>query len=196
MPFALSEYEGDVFEGLAAPKAALEDLTFYDCRFENCHFSGATLKRSRFVACAFSGCDLSMAEVTDAEFSEVAFTDTLLLGVNWSVIAQPQRLPSVFRFTGCTLNYATFRDLDLSGSVFEACVAHEVEFRGAQLREASFSGTDLARSTFDRNDLTKADLRGARNYQIDVRSNQVRGARASFPEVIGLLAGLGLELEL
>jgi fluoroquinolone resistance protein len=195
MAFELSEYDSEVFRGLDVKGAVLEDLTFYSCRFADCSLNEATLKRSRFVACVFSRCDLSMVTVTDAEFSEVEFAETLLLGVNWSVIAQTRLLPSTLRFSGCTLDYATFKNLNLSGSVFEDCAAREVDFRGVKLTQGSFAGTDLARSTFQGNDLSGVDLRGAKNYQIDVRSNQVKGARASFPEVIGLLAGLGLELD-
>lgn len=195
MKFDQSEYDSKTFHGLELKKAVLEDLTFYACRFEDCDFNEATFRRSRFVECAFSRCDLSMVEVTDAEFSEVEFEETLVLGVNWSVISQTLMLPSTLRFSGCTLNYATFKNLNLSGSAFDGCVAHEVDFKGVKLTKASFVGTDLARSTFQGNDLSEVDLRGAKNYQIDVRTNQVKGARASFPEVIGLLAGLGIELD-
>ena len=38
--------------------------------------------------------------------------------------------------------------------------------------------------------MTKADLRGARHYQISVKQNEVKGLKVSFPEALGLLSGL------
>ncbi len=196
MSFDLEEYDGSMFEGLDQREAALKDVTFYECHFENCQFNEASFKRSRFVGCVFSRCDLSMVDVTDAEFSDVRFEHTFALGINWSVVSEMRLLPVTISFLNCTLNYCTFKGLDLSNSVFEDCVAHEVEFRGVKLIGASFAGTDLAGSSFHDSDLSKVNLKGAKNYRIDVRTNRVQGAQASFPEVIGLLAGLEVGIDM
>lgn len=194
MVFSAGTYDGEVFANLELKGGVLEDLTFYDCRFEGCSFNEASFRRSRFVGCAFSHCDLSMVDLTDTELSGVRFEETALVAVNGSLLARTSLAPLELRFDTCTLNYATFRDLDLSGSAFEDCLAHEVAFSGVKLIGVSFCGTDFQGGTFHDCDLSGADLRGARNYRISVEHNRVKGMKASFPEALGLLAGLGIIL--
>lgn len=194
MVFNASPYDGEVFKDLELKAGTLENLAFYDCRFERCLLNEASLKRSRFVDCVFSRCDLGMADLTDAELSGVRFEQTALVGVNGSVVARTSLAPLELRFDACTLNYATFRDLDLSGSMFEDCLAREVMFSGVKLVGASLRGTDFQGAVFRDCNLSSADLRGARNYQVSVKENRVKGLKVSFPEALGLLAGLGVEL--
>ncbi len=194
MDFSQSLYDGEVFADLDLKGKTLEDLTFYDCRFERCALNEATLKRSRFVDCVFSHSDLSLADLTDTELSGVRFEQTALVGVNGSVLARTSLAPLELHFDACTLNYATFRDLDLSGSTFEDCVAREVAFSGVKLVGSSFCKTDFSGATFHDCDLSNTDFQGAQNYQISVAQNRVRGMKVSFPEALGLLAGLGVTL--
>lgn len=194
MDFSSSACDGEVFTDLDLRGGTLEDAAFYDCRFEGCGFNEASLKRSRFVDCLFSHCDLSMADLTDTELSDVKFEHTALVAINWSLLARTSLLPLELRFERCTLNYATFRDLDLSGSTFEDCLAHEAMFSGVKLLKATLRGTDFDRATFYDCDLSGADLQGAQNYQISVRQNRVKGLKVSFPEALGLLAGLEVTL--
>lgn len=190
MTFGKSPYDGEVFTGLDLKGSVLEDVTFYDCRFEGCELNEASLKRSRFVDCAFLHCDLSMVDLTDTELSDVRFEHTAVVAVNWSLLARTSLAPLELRFDACTLTYATFRDLDLSRSTFEDCLAHEVAFSGIKLIGVSFCGTDFQGSTFHDCDLSNADFQGARNYLFNVKQNRVRGLKVSFPEALGLLAGL------
>ncbi len=191
MDFDRSPYDGEVFIDLELKGAGLENLTFYDCRFERCALSEATLKRSRFVDCTFSHSDLSLVDLTDAELSGVRFEHTALVAVNGSVLAR-SLAPLELHFDACTLNHATFRDLDLSGSTFEHCLAREAMFSGVKLVGSSFCGTDFSSAVFQNCDLSDADFRGAQNYRISVAQNRVRGMKVSFPEALGLLAGLGV----
>lgn len=184
-------YDGETFVDLELQHGSLEDRTFYDCRFERCLFNEASLKRSRFVDCTFSACDLSMADPTDAELSGVRFEGTALVAVNASLLARPVGTLELY-FEGCTLNYMTFRDLELSGSVFDTCLMREAVFSGTELVKASFGGSDLLNTTFLDCDLRNADFRGAKNYQISTKRNRVEGLQATFPEVVGLLAGSGV----
>ena len=191
MSLSQDVFDGEVFTALELQGARLEDRTFYDCRFERCSFNEASFRRSRFMNCTFFGCDLSMADPTDAELSGVTFENTALVAVNASVLVRPVGGLEL-RFRGCTLNYMTFRDLELSGSVFEDSLVHEAVFSGTKLVKTSFRGSNLLNSTFSDCDLSHADLRGATNYQISTKRNTVKGLKASFPEVVGLLAGLEL----
>lgn len=194
MDFSSSSYEDETFASLEGQGAALEDKVFYDCRFEGCELNGASLKRTRFVACTFSHCDLSLADLTDAELSDARFEHTALVGVNFSPLARPSMLPLELHFDTCVLNHATFRELDLSGSRFESCLLREAEFRSVKLVGSSLCGSDLQDTAFQDCDLSGADLRGAHHYALSVTQNRVGGLKASFPEALGLLAGLGIDI--
>lgn len=195
MTFSETAYASETFEALVLPEACLEDIEFYDCQFEHCQFVEASFKRSSFIACTFTNCDLSMVNVTDTLFEDCRISATVAAGVNWSLLAKHSVLGVGLYFEACTLHYSIFRGLDLKGKSFVECLARDCDFSGADLQEADFSGADLQGAEFDTCNLSKAIFTGAKNYQINVLTNKVKGAKFAFPEVIGLLAGLGIELD-
>ena len=184
--------DNKTFLDLALKEGRLEDATFYDCRFERCDFSSASLKRSRFVGCTFSHCDLSLADLTDTELSDARFEHTALVGVNFSLLARTSLAPLELTFESCTLTYAVFKGLELSGSTLTDCTAREAVFDGVDLSRATLCGTDFEGAVFRACNLMEADLQGARNYNVSVKQNEVKGLKVSFPEALGLLAGLGV----
>ena len=189
MDSSLQAGDDQTFADLALKEGTLGDATFYDCRFERCDFNGANLKRSRFVGCTFSHCDFSLADLTDTDLSDVRFEHTALVGVNFSLLTRTLA-PLELTFEGCTLTYAVFKNLDLSGCSLTECLAREAVFDGVDLSRADLRGTEFDAAVFRACNLSGADLRGARGYQINVKQNQVTGLRVSFPEALGLLAGL------
>ena len=192
MDSSLQSGDDQTFTDLALKEGVFEDLTFYDCRFERCDFSGASLRRSRFVGCTFSHCDLSLAKLTDTELSDVRFEHTALVGVNFSLLSQLGLGSLELTLDTCTLTYAVFKHLDLSGCILTDCLAREAVFDGVDLSRAELCGTDFYGAVFKACDLSDADLRGAHNYSVSVKQNQIRGLKVSFPEALGLLAGLGV----
>lgn len=181
--------DAETFVELALKEGTLEDATFYDCRFERCNFNGSSLKRSRFVGCTFLHCDLGLAELTDTELSGVQFERTALVGVNFSLLAKTLA-PLELIFDACTLSYAVFKGRGLSGCSLTDCAAREAVFDGVDLSRATLCGSDFEGAVFRACNLTGADLRGARGYQLSVKQNEVKGLKVSFPEALGLLAGL------
>ena len=53
----------------------------------------------------------------------------------------------------------------------------------------------LGRTTFSRCDLQRADFRMAEAYAINPADNRMKGARFSFPDVVALLEGTGIQIE-
>ena len=54
---------------------------------------------------------------------------------------------------------------------------------------------DFERSRFSKTNLSGADFRGARNYYIDVRNNNVKKARFALPEAMSLLGSFEVIIE-
>ncbi len=175
--------------------AAIEGCTFVGCTFDACHLREITLQDCRFLACAFVACDLSLVDVSGSAFRDVSFDACNLTGVNWARATATLHDPLEVDFRDCTLDFAVFQGCALEGRRIAHCVAHECDFRNAVLIDAVCRGSDFAGSNFDGADLRGIDLRKARNYAIDVRTTQVKGARLSLPEAVALLKGLEIELD-
>jgi len=75
------------------------------------------------------------------------------------------------------------------------CEAKEVDFTEADLTGADLQNTDFENSRFYNTNLSAADLRGARNFYIDVKNNVLKKARFSFAGAVTLLDCLDIVIE-
>lgn len=175
--------------------AAVEGCTFVGCTFDDSHLREITFRDCRFLACAFVACDLSLVDVGGSAFRDVSFDACNLTGVNWARAVATLHDPLEVDFRDCILDFAVFQGCALEGRRIDHCIAHECDFRDARLEGAVCRGSDFAGSNFDGADLRGADLRKARNYAIDVRTTQVKGARFSLPDAIVLLKGLEIDVD-
>lgn len=191
-----TRYVERLFRGLRLAAGEIERGEFHDCHFAECSLAEAAFSRCRFVDCRFRDCDLSLIQVTATAFSTTRFEKCRIIGVDWTRADWGGVLLGVpLSFRECAISHSTFIGLHLRGSVIRDCAAVNVDFREADLREADLRGTDFSDSLFGRTDLCRADLRGARNYQIAAAQNTVTGARFSLPEALSLLYGLDIVLE-
>lgn len=173
----------------------LEGASFHDCVFDGCDLHEARLLGCRFVDTDFLSSDLGLVDVAGSAFLGVTIENAHVVGVNWSTAATDANHRLEVDFKDAVLNFARFEGLDLRGRRFEGCTVHEALFDRCTLTDASFRRSDLTGTQFLGCDLGGADLRKARGYRIDVRSNGVAGLRAWMPEAVGLLHGSGVELE-
>lgn len=168
---------------------------FEDCCLVACHLSRSIFRDCRFLRCAFVQCDLSLMQVPGSLFSQCTFEDCTAVGINWSAARWPQaRLGPPLAFQRCVLNHSTFIGLNLSGVRVVDCIAHDADWREANLTVADLSGTDLTASLFNRTNLTNADLHRARNYRLRPADNTLCGARFALPEAMSLLYELDIVL--
>ncbi|MDX1435555.1 MAG: pentapeptide repeat-containing protein [Anaerolineales bacterium] len=190
------EHYDQRFQDMNFDHARLGESEFEDCKFTQCSFESAALDRCRFINCTFEECNLSLAAVPGSAFSGTRFMKSKLIGIDWTqadwASAGFGRLPG---FRDCVISHSSFIGLELKGVEFINCLAHEVDFREADLSQASFMGTDLDRSLFGGANLAEADLSRARNYQIDPASSVLKKARFSLPEAMALLHSMDIVLE-
>ena len=184
--------EDETLTGLDCTGRALPATVYENCRFEHCNFAGARLREVRFVDCTFVHCDLSNARVPGTTFQSVAFEGCKLLGIRFDTVSAFLFEAS---FSHCRRDFASFFQRDLSEQLFEACSLQEVDFAECGLQSAVFKDCDLSGAMFDRTHLEKADLRTARNFQLDPSTNFVKGARVSREGLTGLVAHLGIEVD-
>ena len=189
-------YSEQKFNGLDLSRQEIRDAEFYACKFQSCTMQEVALLNCRFDDCVFKDCDLSLIKITKSRFQDCEFKDCRLVGVNWTEAElSKSRLKSPFSFEGCALNHSTFINMRLNGLVMKDCTVRNVDFSEVSLQKAVFRSSDLEESRFAHTDLSEADLRGAKNYNIDPNLNTLKATRFSLPEALSLLYNLDIILD-
>lgn len=186
---------GRRFSGLELAESRHEGIEFEECHFTQCDLSGAQFRRCTFVNCTLTGCNLSMVDFAWSTLFDATFTECKLVGVDWTRLTwAPYHRDFGLRFQLCLLHHASFFGLTLQRLVLEECGLHDADLRDADLTHACLRGSDFSRAQFRKTRLGGADFSDATGYDIDVRENEVKGARFSRFEALALLESLGLEL--
>ena len=71
----------------------------------------------------------------------------------------------------------------------------ENHFTNTTLSGADFSDVELSGTLFHNCDLSKANFSTATRYDINPLTNQIKKARFSLPEAVGLLRGFDITIE-
>ena len=196
MPEAFDQrdiYSEETFTGLDLLGPEPRGRRFDACRFVECRITGTAFRTCAFTECVFEGCDLSNWNVEGLRMVEVSFNRCKLIGVAPGGL-KPDPMTS-FRFEECVLDYCNLARLKLPKLKMTRCSAREANFERAALSRADLRGTDFSGAIFDQTNLSGADLREARGYAIDPRTNTLKGARLSLPEALNLLTVLEVKLE-
>ena len=122
------------------------------------------------------------------------------MGIDWTTAIwrkSSKKKPSKFTlsFSGCTINYSIFIDMQLVGSKFLNCIAKDACFQNSDMQCSDFSGTDLNGAIFNDSDLRDVNFSTAFNYTINACSNKINDAKFSFPEVVSLLHALPIKID-
>jgi fluoroquinolone resistance protein len=189
------EHYDQIFGNVHLEQGKILTGEFTDCKFVKCTFEAAVLSNCRFSSCTFQECNLSLIQISGSSFPATRFEKSKLIGVNWTPGNWSQsEFSQLEGFFDCVISHSTFIGLELKGIQIKNCLAHEVDFREANLSKVDFRGTDLAKSLFGNTNLTEADLSQARNYQIDPGRNILKKARFSLPEAMALLYSMDIEI--
>ena len=189
------EYYSQKFDSIDCSNSRFYDVEFEDCVFVRCKFISSEFIGCKFMDCKFMNCDLSLVKLKDTVFSEVDFSQCKILGVNWTTTLQSigARLAPI-SLNECVINDSSFSGLQLEKLKIKDCVACDVDFRNTNLASANFSGTELSNSMFHQTNLKKANFDKAVNYYMDLRNNDISGAKFNRFEAVNLLQALGVNL--
>ena len=182
-----STFRGNDYAGRSLPFPEYEG-----CEFLDCNFAKADLSEVNFIDCRFSGCNLGNAKLEGTGLKGVFFKDCKLIGLDFSACND---FLLDLGFDGRNLDFAYFHKKKLKKTKFVNCTIAEANFTESDLSQAVFDGCDLKRTVFQASQLRGADFRTARNYSIDPDKNAVKGAKFSYPDVLGLLDKFGIEIE-
>ena len=197
--FSQNEYENETFKDIDLQNEELSGVEFDECAFIKCNFSSTLFKGCTFKNCEFEHCDLSLAKVDGSIFKGVKFTNSKVIGINWTAASWGQKelhqLLKSIDFFKCIMNYSSFFGLELEKIQIEECIAHEVDFSEANLNGTNFKGSDLEKSVFRNTSLENANFIGAENYYIPPGLNKLKKARFSMPEAMSLLYSMDIIID-
>ena len=181
----------DKDSGTEPETPVLKDANYEGETFEREAFIGVDASRAKLLECTLKSCTFSSVKVDDAVL-QVHFVDSKIEGVNFFT-AKHSLIE--LEFTNCVVRHASFASLKLKGLKFTKCELHGIDFADADLTKASFKESSFEDCVFKNTNLREADFRSARGYQIDPTLNRMSKAKFSTPEVLGLLASFGIEID-
>lgn len=190
--FNATSYEESVIVGVDLASKQLVESEFFKCSLRNNHFNEAKLTKCAFDTCTFEHCNFNMCAMPDTSFKACEFKNCTFVGVDFTKLRVGLAFESVF--SNCNIGFAVFSSMKLMKSKFLSCNLEEVDFSEAKMDKVVFTFSDLSRAIFNRTDLRKSDFRGAHNYTIDPRSNFLKDAVFSDPEVMSLLQALNIKI--
>lgn len=189
------QYFNQSFDKQILLSLTVSSTEFEECEFNDCDFSSAIFTRCNFLNCSFNRCNMSLIKVLHSRFFEVDFTDSKLVGVDWTIAQWPSfNLCSALTFNRCILNDSSFFGLTLNELKLEECKLHEVDFREGDFSNAVMTYCDFTNSLFMRTNLQNVDFTESNNFTINVLENRVSKAKFSRHEAVYLLTSLDIEL--
>ena len=185
-------YDDEFFSNVNYASKGLDGVEYDGCRFENCDFSGVSFRGVEFLDCHFVNCNFSQVKLDGSGLKNISFTGCKLIGVDFSVASN---FLFAVSFADCMLDYSIFLKKNMKGTTFRNSSVKSAIFEECNLSNATFDGCNLANTSLIRNNLQQADFRTAAEYSLDLEMNKAKGARFSYPGVLGLLSKYDIDIE-
>jgi len=182
------------YENLNISQQEYVKIEFDECTFTKCNLSHASFKNCIFAGCHFIDCDLSVVTVINSKFSDIRFSDCKLIGIDWTRASWDSLIKQPMKFSNSVVNSSSFYGLELDGLELHACEVRDVDFTNANLKESDLRYSDFTNSIFANTNLSKANFSYAKNFDIDIKNNILKGALFSRYEAVLLLSSLGINL--
>ena len=180
-----SDLEDQNFKTHDFSDISFAEKSFSHCLFESCNFIESSWQSAKFASCIFKNCNLSLINLKNCRLYDVVFEESKLVGIDFS------QYDTSFIFSisakKCLIQHCSFSHLPMKKTLFQQSKIHGSNFIDSCLVEADFTGADLKDTMFHTCDLSNSNFCHAVNYAIDPQVNKVKGAKFSFPEVVGLL---------
>jgi fluoroquinolone resistance protein len=176
--------ENKTFKTLDLTEQSFMECSFTDCTFEHCAFVNSIWIKTKFHSCTFICCNISFVTVDGCFLQDVTFLECKIVGIEFH---KCNKVFFCINIKNSILLNCNFSDLNMQKACCYKSSFKECFFTNTQLMESDFTGADLQGSIFHKCNLEKADLRGAKNYTINLHTNIVKKAQFSYPEVMSLL---------
>ena len=169
----------------------LDSIYFDNCTFIKCDFTKTVFFDCKFTECTFVNCDLSLSILRSCSFNDVTFDNSKLLGLSWSSCPEPFNV----EYNSCNISQNSFHLLDLRRIKFTNCLINDTGFEECNLEKSIFDNCDLQQTVFASNKMQQANFETSKNYMIDPKHNDIKGAFFSLPEALSFLSLLPIKIK-
>ncbi len=187
--------EGKTFKSLDLEDNELVGYEFVDCIFEEITFEDSLFRNSKFIDCQFIDCRFSNLVIKNSSMKDSSFKACHLIGINWNKLLGGGYSLPIESIDNCKLVYNNFMDIDFYKFDFSDNNIKSSFFADCDLSESSFFQCELDATEFFKCDLRGANFKEANGYIIDTSTNEVKGAKFSYPDVMNLLANLEIVID-
>lgn len=190
-------YEREHHKDLDISDEVYRDLRFIDCTFEDCKFQSMTIDNCEFLDCEFINCNIVSLTSETSDVKSATIKKSNLIGVNWSELISDQYsyASPIYKMNETFLKYNTFSMLNLSKVDFKQNTFDECLFDQCELNDSKFNDSVFTNSQITNSNLERSDFKGAKDYYIDLKTNKIKDARFSYPEVTNLLNSLDITID-
>lgn len=183
--------EEKTFTDINFAENELTGEAYENCTFLSCNFSNANLSGINFIDCEFNGCNFSLTNLTRTGMRDIKFIGCKLLGLHFNTCKD---FLFAVSFQNCVVTISSFHKLKIKKTIFASTKLEEVDFTEADLSGSVFNNCNLSKTVFDKTILQKVDFRTAFNYSINPVKNDIKKAKFSLPEIVGLLDNYDIEI--
>lgn len=172
-----------------------EQYKFVDCEFKNCFFEECKIIGCIFVNCKFENCTVISLDSKYSELKNAVFIKCNLIGVHWNTLLPSGKYAHPMdKLENCFLKYNTFLEMNFIKFSFSGNTIQESMFEECNLSESNFHNCRLEGTQIFKCDIRRADFTEAKGYAIDIKSNKLKQAKFSFPDVVSLLETLEIKI--
>ena len=185
-------FEDQIFKSIDFSNSSLNDYSFTECKFNNCNFMENDCRNTIFSNCIFNNCILSLVKLEGSRLQDIEFIACKITGLDF--FKCDHKILFSIKANDCFFQYCNFSDISMNKTVLKNSKIHKCSFTNTSLKESNFTNCDLIETTFHNCNLSKTNFCGAKNYNINPITNNLKKAKFSFPEVVNLLNELGIEI--
>jgi len=186
-----TEYVNELIENRDFSHENLTGNVFYRCTLAGCKFIETILDNTEFENCKFVECNLTNPRIDQALFLDLQFEKSRIMGLSFINCRQ---MTFDFVFKDCIITNCNFSSLIMKKSRFLKCEITECYFQESNLEEVSFDDSLFRDTMFHKTRLRDASFINSSGYAINPVTNDIRNAKFTVPDVLGLLGGFGIEI--
>ncbi|MCB9197916.1 MAG: pentapeptide repeat-containing protein [Flavobacteriales bacterium] len=157
----------------------------------NLDLSDQKLDFSKFIDCDFNSCNLSNVTILETSFQNCYFTETKLIGINFSNV---NSFLFAIKCERSDLSFTYFERNDLTKCSFEYCSFREAQMTQVKAGKVPFNYSDLTGVIFDDCELTGASFIEVDSLVLDPQLNRIKNISISRSSLEGLLTELRLNV--
>lgn len=191
-------YDSEVFENLEFIGDECVSDEFEACTFKNCTFDSSFINNCLFSECKFIDSTIRNMTFMKTEVHLCEFYNSNLIGINWDNFTDGKRdgfADPIEKMESCICKSNVFPGMNFIKCNFKKSQIIESYFLNCNLKDASFNGCNLENTTFTDCDCSKTDFRNSEGWNISLESNNLKGSKFTFPEVVNLLQNTGISWE-